>query len=104
MDVEDAGAEYHVTLEVPGLKKENVKIEATPTSLELSTEASTEEEEKGKNYMRRERTCSRFHRSLDLPEEIDTEKVDASMEDGVLTIVLPKKEPRETHKKTIEVR
>jgi len=104
MDVEDTGREFKVALETPGIKKEDVKIEVTGNTLEVSAESTVEEEEKGKNFLRRERSVSKFYRALELPEDVVTDEVEAKMENGVLEIVLPKKEPVEVKKKTIKVK
>jgi len=104
MDVEDTGKEFKLAFETPGINKEDVKIEVTGNTLEVSAETRHEEEENAKNYLRRERCVSKFYRALELPEDVVTDKVDAKMENGILEITLPKKEPVEVKKKTIKVK
>jgi HSP20 family protein len=103
MNIEDTGKEFILTLETPGIKKEDVNIEVSETTLEISAESKTEEEEKDRNYLRRERSISRYYRCMDLPEEVKTEDIDAKLERGILKITLPKKEPKEIEKKKVKV-
>ena len=60
----------------------------------MSAKSDVETEEKGKNYLHRERAFSTFHRHIGFGESIDTEKVSASMSEGILEIKLPKLGPR----------
>jgi len=103
MNIEDTGKEYILTMETPGIKKEDVSIEVSDTTLEVSAETKSEEEKRDKNYLRRERSVSKFYRCMDLPEEIKTDEIDAKLERGILKITLPKKEPKEIEKKKVKV-
>jgi HSP20 family protein len=103
MNIEDTGKEFIISLEMPGIKKENVEIEVSENTLEISAEAEIEEEEVDKNYLRRERSMSRFYRCMELPDEIKTDKIVAKLEKGVLEVTLPKKEPKEIEKKKVKV-
>jgi HSP20 family protein len=105
VDVIDADKEYVVKAELPGLKKENVEIEVGTNELSLTAKSDVETEEKGKTYVHRERAFSTFRRRVGFAEGIDTEKVSASMAEGILEIKLPKLEPRpekKTKKLTIQ--
>ena len=94
LDVIDAGAEYKVQVDLPGVKKKDVAIELTPDSIEISAESTMEKEEsKEGEYLFRERGYSAFKRVVPLPMEILPDKAEAKFEDGVLEVVLPKKEP-----------
>jgi HSP20 family protein len=93
VDVIDAGKEYVVKAELPGLKKENVEIEVGVNELSLTGKSEVEAEEKGKNYLHRERAFSIFRRHMGFAEGVDTGKVSASMADGILEVTLPKLEP-----------
>lgn len=103
MNIEDTGKEFILTLETPGIKKEDVNIEVSETTLEISAESKTEEEEKDTNYLRKERSVSRYYRCMDLPEEVKTDKIEAKLDKGILEITLPKKEPKEIEKKKVKV-
>src|SRR5437016_12282624 len=98
VDFIDSGNEYVVKAEVPGLKKETLKIDVGPNELSLSAESDVEKEEKGKTYLHRERAFSTFRRNIGFAESVDAEKVSASMSEGILAIRLPKLEPRAERK------
>jgi len=100
MDVVDHGNRYEMTFEMPGLSKDNIEIQVTPNAVEISAKQENEDEEKQKNWLRRERSCTSFYRHLELPEEVKTENADAEMKDGVLTISLPKVEPKAEYRAT----
>jgi len=99
VDVIDSGNEYVVKAELPGLKKENVQIEVAENELLLVARSNVETEEKGKTYLHRERAFSTFRRRIGFGQSIDTEKVSASMAEGILEIRLPKLEPRPEKKR-----
>jgi HSP20 family protein len=99
VDLIDAGQEYVVKAELPGLKKENVEIEVGTNELSLTAKSSVEMEEKGQNYLHRERAFSTFRRHIGFAESVDTGKVSASMADGILEVKLPKLEPEPEKKR-----
>jgi HSP20 family protein len=75
--------------ELPGLKKENVKVTVTGDILEIEGERKFETEEKGRNYVHTERNYGRFYRAIPLPEGADGEKALAEFTNGVLEIGVP---------------
>jgi len=93
-DVADLGDRYELRMEVPGIPKDKITIEVTANSIDISAEHDESREEKGKNWLRRERGSVRFHRRFELPEEIKSDNTEARLENGVLTISLPKLEPK----------
>jgi HSP20 family protein len=99
VDVIDFGKEYVVKAELPGLKKENVEIEVGTNELSLTAKSDVESEEKGKNYLHRERAYSTFRRYIGFAEGIDTGKASATIIDGILEVKLPKLEPEPEKKK-----
>jgi HSP20 family protein len=99
VDVIDSGKEYIVKAELPGLKKEDVELEVGSNELLLTAKSSVESEEKGINYLHRERAYSTFRRYIGFAEGVDTVKVSASITDGVLEVILPKLEPEPEKKK-----
>ncbi len=102
VDVIDAGKEYVVKAELPGLKKENVEIDLGMNELSLTAKSEVENEEKGRNYLHRERAYSTFRRYIGFAESVDTGKASATMTDGVLEVKLPKLEPEpETKRRKI---
>ncbi len=83
---------YLVSLAVPGMKKEDFKIDVEGNMLTISSEKEEAKEEKEKKFTRKEYSYTSFSRSFTLPEEINKEKIEASYQDGVLKIALPRKE------------
>ena len=84
--------EYNVSLAVPGMKKDDFKIDVNGNMLTISCEKDETKEDKDKKYTRKEYSYTSFSRSFTLPEEINREKIDARYEDGLLKISLPRKE------------
>lgn len=98
MDFVDLGDKYEMRFEMPGVTKDDIDIEVTPNEIEISAEQKNiEEEEKGKQWIRRESSTS-FYRCLEFPEEIKSDDVDAKLSDGVLTILIPKVSPKLKYK------
>jgi len=97
MDIADMGDRYEMRLEMPGIPKDNINIEVTPNTIEISAEHKESKEEKNKNWLRRERSNMSYYRALELPEELKTDNVDAEFNDGILTVKLPKVEPKPEH-------
>lgn len=91
LDIRDEADRLIVTADLPGMKKDEVEISVEGNRLLLKGERKQEEEIKKKNYYCCERFHGSFFRSVELPAEIDAEKVKASYQNGVLEIVLPKK-------------
>jgi HSP20 family protein len=84
--------EYKVSLAVPGMKKDDFKIDIDGNMLTISNEKEETREEKEKKFTRKEYNYSSFSRTFTLPEEINKEKIEAKYEEGVLKILLPRKE------------
>jgi len=98
MDIADMGDRYEMRVEMPGVPKDNINIEVTPNSIEISAQYEEKKDDKDKNWLRRERSSMSYYRALELPEELKTEHVDAEFNDGILTVKLPKVEPRPEEK------
>jgi HSP20 family protein len=81
-----------VTVELPGMKPQEVKVEIKDQGLWVTGEKQEEKEEKGKTYHRIERRHGMFRRIFPLPAEVVEEKVDARFTEGVLKVTLPKAE------------
>ncbi len=92
-DVADEGDKYVIKAEMPGVKKDEIKMNVFDNSLEISAQHKEEEEEKKKNYLRKERSEVSYYRTLPLPEKVVSDKTVAKLVDGVLSITIPKAVP-----------
>lgn len=92
VNITEAENEYKVVLAAPGMKKEDFKIAVEGNMLTISSEQEQSNEEKQKTYTRKEYNYSSFSRSFTLPDEVNKEKIEASYADGLLSLVLPRKE------------
>jgi HSP20 family protein len=90
IDIGENDAEYVVTAELPGCKKEDVTVELEENVLTLRGEKRSEREEKKEQRRYVERTYGSFSRSFTLPPNADAERIDAGFKDGILTIRIPK--------------
>ncbi|KAL6907598.1 hypothetical protein ACP4OV_002637 [Aristida adscensionis] len=97
--------ESHVFMaDVPGLKKEEVKVEVEDGNvLQISGERSKEQEEKNDKWHRVEHSNGKFLRRFRLPENAKTEQIRASMENGVLTVTVPKEEAKKPEVKNVQI-
>ena len=102
VDIVEHENEYKVSLELPGVKKEDVKITLSNDVLTVKGEKKSEKESKGKNFHRSERNYGTFQRSFVLPTLVQNDKIEAAYDSGILTITLPKME--EAKPKEIEVK
>ena len=100
VDIFEEGNEVVLKTDLPGMKKEDIKVDITENMLTISGERTkTEKIEKG-NYFRNERTFGAFERRFELPGDLDTEKVTAHYEHGVLELRIPMlKEAEKKHVK-----
>ena len=89
--------------ELPGVSKEDIDLTITKDSLTLKGEVKKEEEIKEEDYYASERSYGSFTRTIALPAEVDSEKSKASFKNGVLEIVLPKREEAKPKEIKIEV-
>jgi HSP20 family protein len=90
MDVQETKSAVELTVELPGIALNDIKIEFEDDVLTISGEKKSEKETKEKNCRVSERTYGAFSRSITLPRSVEADKIKASMADGVLTIVAPK--------------
>jgi HSP20 family protein len=90
MDVYETDDEVVVTVELPGLSAEDVDVSVEDSTLTVSGSRELSSEVKEESYHRSERRYGAFSRAVTLPPQVDTSKVDARFEDGVLTIEVPK--------------
>lgn len=84
--------EYKLSLAAPGLKKEDFKIDVVDNILTISAEKEESKEEKEERFTRREYNYSSFLRRFPMPEDVKQDAIEASYSEGVLKLMLPKKE------------
>lgn len=92
IDVREEEKSYEIVAELPGLSEKDLRLEVKDRVLSLSVERKEKEEEKKEAaYIRRERRSFAFERSFSLPENADTEKIEARFKDGLLSVTIQKK-------------
>ncbi|HOZ89026.1 MAG TPA: Hsp20/alpha crystallin family protein [Bacilli bacterium] len=96
-DIFEENNAYNLILDIPGFRKEDINVEVNNGYVTITAERETNEEEKDKKFIRRERTYGKYQRSFNFGD-IAEDKIDAEFKDGTLKIVLPKKEKIETKK------
>ena len=101
-DIYEDNEKYSLKLDLPGIKKEDVKIAFVDGKLSISGERNQETEHKDSKCHRIERSFGRYYRSFNLPENVQSDKINAEFKDGQLTISIPKAE--EAKPKEIEIK
>jgi len=102
VDVSESEDKITVKAEIPGLEAKDIDISMSGDTLTIKGEKKTETEEKEENYHLVERSYGSFRRAMKIPATVDADKVEATYKNGVLTVVLPKKE--EVKPKAIEIK
>jgi HSP20 family protein len=93
---------FQVQAEMPGVKKEDVKVTIDNQRVTIEGEAKHEEQREGENVVYSERIARKFVRSFVLPAEVDDSAAEARMENGILTLILPKKQGTAAKKLTVQ--
>jgi len=93
-DISETDKEYKIALEIPGSKKEDIKVNINDNNLEIKVEHKKEDkkEDKEKGYYSYRKSYCGYYRSFTLPQNIDSNNIDAEYKEGVLQLVIPKKE------------
>ncbi len=104
VDVREKKDHYLIEADLPGVNKEDIKLEAIKGVLTISGERKSEEKEEENGYTRIERHYGKFERSFTLPENIKAEKIDAEYKDGTLKVKLPKQEEQKPKQIGIKVK
>jgi HSP20 family protein len=102
LDITEDDGTYKVTIELPGVAKDDVHVEVEEGVLSVRGEKKTEREEKKGKARWTERSYGSFCRSFSLPPNADPERIEASFKDGVLTLVLTKTEPAKSKQVSIK--
>jgi len=105
IDIYDDEKNIYVDAEIPGVKKDNIKITLQDNILTITGEKKKETEEKNnKNFYRSERVYGSFTRSFNLPDDINPDSVDAKFNNGILNIQISKSQPKKINEKFIEIK
>ena len=104
IDISEDKDNINVVAEIPGVKKDDIKITLQDNILTIEGEKKKETEQKEKNFFRSERMYGSFKRCFTLPDLVDSNKVDAKFENGMLNIQLKKIEQKVRNEKVIELK
>ncbi len=102
-DVIDTGDAFKLECELPGFKKEDIKIDIENDCLTISAERSSDDKDEKDNYVKRERFYGSFTRSFDV-SSINVDNIEAGYSDGVLTVTLPKKAAEVPASRRLEIK
>ncbi len=91
IDVVEEKDGFKIEAEIPGLKKEDVKVSVENKTLVIKGEKKHQSERKENGVLRTERTYGSFYRAMTLPDDVDATRINAAYSDGVLTLTLPKR-------------
>jgi HSP20 family protein len=100
-DLVETDENFQLRLDVPGMSKEDIDISLQNGTLTVSGERTSERTDEGEDYVRVERAFGTFHRTFTLPDAVDHDNIEATYEDGVLSIHVPKTE--ESTRRQIEI-
>lgn len=90
-DIYETDGKYHIEMDIPGFEKNEIKVSSHNGYLTISAEKEAKEESDNKNYLRRERVYSKYQRTFYIGD-LDEKNIDASFKDGILQLVIPKKQ------------
>ena len=92
-DLVDEGDKFVFTADMPRIKKEGIKLDVGDDYIDITAEHKESEEEKKKKYIRKEHSEVSIHRRMSLPDKVKSSNVKAKLNNGVLTVDLPKEKP-----------
>jgi HSP20 family protein len=101
VDLYEKDDHFMIKAELPGVNKDDIKIDLQDRLLTLSGERTYDNEVKEENYYRRERSYGKFQRAFTLPTDVDSDKIKAEFKDGVLQIEVPKPEEKKAKQVTV---
>jgi len=104
IDVYDSKDNVMVKADIPGMKKDEIEVSVHGDTLIIKGEKKQEKEVKEKDYVRTERFYGSFNRAISLPAAVDASKVNATYKNGVLELVLPKKEESKPKQLKIDIK
>ncbi|KAF9570719.1 Heat shock protein HSP 90-beta [Mortierella alpina] len=101
VDVLENETAWNIHMDLPGVRKEDIKIDVTDNSVTLSAESKFAEDYNRDNVRYQERRYGTYSRTIPLPDSVDRDKIDAKFQDGVLNLTLPKGEAAKPRKITV---
>lgn len=104
LDMTEDDQAFHINVELPGMDEKDVDVTLSDRTLTIKGEKKEEKEAKEKDIHRRERSYGYFRRTIELPAEVEADKIAASYKKGILTIDLPKSQQAQGQAKKIEVK
>ncbi len=102
-DVQETDKEVVVTVELPGMKKEDIELNVTPERVEIKAQTKEETTEEKEDFRAYARKYAGFYRSIPLPALVESDDVKATYKNGVLEVTLPKKEEITTSTQNVEI-
>ena len=104
IDMIDTGKEYKIKAEMPGISKKDVEVNITTNNISICGEIKAELKEDNEGWVRRERSYSTICRTMVFPEEVNPDKADATLKDGILEILVKKKTPTKNKGRNIPIK
>ncbi|KAF9135540.1 hypothetical protein BGW39_002288 [Mortierella sp. 14UC] len=101
VDVYETDKGWNIHVDLPGVRKEDIKVDASDNAVTLSAESKFSEEYNRDNVRYQERRFGTYSRTIPLPDSVDRDKIDANFQDGVLNLFLPKGEAAQPRKITV---
>jgi len=103
VDIAESERELILRAELPGFNKDEIKLKVTPTTIDISAEKKKISIDKGKTFYRQERSYGSARRIMTLPAEVKPEGMKAKFENGILEVIMPKKEVKKKEEKEVKV-
>jgi HSP20 family protein len=92
LNVSEDAHKFYLRAELPGVKNDELEIQATGKTISIAGERKISEEDSNARYHRREREAGKFSRVMAMPSDIDADRIEAKLENGILTVMIPKAE------------
>ncbi len=104
VDVYEKGKNIIAEIELPGVKAEDIKVDIEDNMLSIEAKSEKKKEKKEKGYYKKELSSGYYRRVLPLPVEVKEDKADASYDQGVLKVIIPKKKEEKKEKKSTKIK
>lgn len=104
IDVIENSNDFTVTCELPGLEQKEIEVSIASNVLTIKGEKKSEQDDKKGKFYRKESWSGSFQRTLPLPASVETDKIQAELKDGLLTLLLPKKEEVKPKQITVNIK